>query len=129
MNGDAVRPGFWLVRARLGPGKWGPAAPAAIIVLQTRFEPGEPENEMERSPFYAGFVSGLPVSIWSIHQATHTEGDRILRIERVLHRVEYDRLMAQIAEARRADRYLPMAVPFKPVSRRHVEIPFAAPRR
>lgn len=120
-----VKPGYWMVRARLGPRQYGPLSPAAIIKLHTRYEPGDPDNVMDRSPFYAAFLAGEPIDIWSIQFSAHTQGKAILRIERELTRREYDRLVGQIAEARRWDRYLPMALPFQKPAIESMEIPFA----
>ena len=47
-----------------------------------------------------------------------------LRRGQAISRAEYDQMMASIDAARRADRYLPAAVPFKKVDPRQVEIPF-----
>jgi len=123
---------YWLVRVRLGrkPNKtvqWGPLTPAAIIRLQTRHEPGEASNAMDRSPYYAAFLAGEPIDLielWALQMSTEVTTRRIIQIDRVLTRREYERLLGEIAGARRADRYLPMAVPFQPVRADQVEIPF-----
>ena len=120
----AIIPGYWLVRVRLGRRQYGPMTPAAIIRLHTRTEPGEADNPMDRSPFYAAFLAGEPIDIWSIQFSAHTAGKHIIRTEREITRREYDRMMAEIAEARRQNRYLPMAVPFQAPSIRDMEIPF-----
>jgi len=124
-----VRTGFWLVRARLGRAEnktviWGPASPACIVRLHTRHEPGHPENLMERSPFFAAFVSGEPIGLYDLFPTTDHEQERIFRVERAISQPHYDRLMREIAEARRADRYLPMALPFKPIKIEALEVPF-----
>jgi hypothetical protein len=59
---DKPEPGYWLVKAV----KRGPLIPAAILWLDTRSEPGNPDNLMERSPHLCGFLAGEPVSPWSI---------------------------------------------------------------
>lgn len=109
---EAPREGFW--RLRMGQGF--PYAPARIVMLHTHVEPGEPTNDMTgtRSPHLAAFISGLPVKM----------ADVWMRRSQAITRAEYDRMMAAITEARRADRYLPAAVPFKKVDPRQVEIPF-----
>lgn len=125
---DPVRPGYWVVRFLVAKRRWGPHCPACIIRLQTWHEPGLAENLMERSPFFAAFVSGEPVGIWDIQASTHTTG-RICRVEREITRGEYERLMLPIYAARRADRYLPAALPFQPVRVDQVEIPFLGGNR
>lgn len=124
MLADPVRPGFWLVRFRLAARKWGPATPACIVWLHTRNEPTEPSNAMERSPFLAAFVAGLPASVWDIQASAHTTG-RISRVERRISRAEYEAQMTEITAARRVNRYLPAAVPFQAVAVEHLPIPFA----
>jgi hypothetical protein len=104
--------GFWLLRV----GQGYPWAPARIVMLQTQHEPGVPDNDMRgtRSSHLAAFISGLPVKMADVWE----------RRGRVITRAEYDKAMAAITAARRADRYLPAAVPFQKVSLPHVRIPF-----
>ena len=51
--------GYWLVKLV----KNGPRVPACIRRVETRVEPGEPANRMERSAFLAAFINGEPVAI------------------------------------------------------------------
>lgn len=70
---DRPAPGFWLMRQV----KRGPLVPAAIMLVQTAAEPGEPGNLMERSPFLAAFIAGEPVDIAEIweHRGTEISAD------------------------------------------------------
>ncbi len=109
---DHPRPGFWVLRM----GQGFPWCPARIVMAQTMFEPGEPENDMRgtRSPHLCALISGLPVKMEDVWE----------RRGRVIDRREYDRMMAEIDAARRADVYLPAALPFKKVSLLNVKVPF-----
>lgn len=109
---DHPREGYWLVRA----GKGFPLCPARIVWLETRHEPGCVENDMSgtRSRHLAAFVSGQPVAM---EQVWHRRGEP-------LSRAAYDAMMAQIADARRADKYLPMAAPFTKVAVAQMKVPF-----
>jgi hypothetical protein len=116
------RLGFWLVRERLprkqgevGRAQWGPLLPAKIERIHTTYEPGEKLNTMERSPFFAAFVAGEPVSLYSLQQETHTAGDRIFRVERTIDRAEHDWRVADAAWAREFSPEEPEANPNKAV--------------
>ena len=104
LHASPVRPGYWLVRERLGQRKWGPLLPAAITWVQTLAEPGEPTNKMQRSGFWAASVGDEPVSIWSLQQETHTFGDRIYRREREIDQSEFN---YRIADLRWATEHAP----------------------
>ena len=101
--------------------KRGPLCPLMIGWVQTRFEPGEPTNTMERSPHIAGFLSGEPVPHEELPRlfATGKAGSRHIG------QAEYARLVAEIASNRRAGRFDPRAHPYKPVDIGQVELPFA----
>lgn len=58
-NRHKIETGFWLVQLK----RRGPWCPAAIMLIHTAYEPGNPTNLMERSPFLAAFVSGEPVDL------------------------------------------------------------------
>lgn len=76
---DRPQEGFWLVRQVKG----GPRVPAAIMVVHTTQEPGEPGNLMERSPFVAAFVAGEPVAVdvvWLHRGESITEADYNFRV-------------------------------------------------
>jgi hypothetical protein len=108
---DMPTVGFWTVRCV----PRGPLCPAAIMRLKTLYEPGEPANAMDRSPFLCAFISGQPVAL----------GDVWHRRGRVIHRAEYDRAVAEIAEAVRANVYDPRTNPWKPVDIQSLPLPFA----
>ncbi len=118
------RPGFWLVSARIGPRIWGPAVPAAVMRVHTEHEPGEPDNRMDRSPFWAAFVADEPTRIWSLQQATHTEGDRIYRTIREIDEAEYRFLVAETVWSRQYAPDEPAARPHDAVNLRQIPIPF-----
>jgi len=97
---DPPRAGYWLVRVRVGPGKYGPLVPAAIVVEHTTAEPGEPTNPMDRSPFYAAYLAGEPVSVWTILQRAHTAPERLVRLEQEITAAEYKFRLADMAHAK-----------------------------
>jgi hypothetical protein len=58
--------------------KKAPDAAACIRVIQTRHEPGDPSNRMERSPFLAAFILDEPVDIdrvwlWQLRRISEKE--------------------------------------------------------
>lgn len=76
---DRPKPGFWLLRLVKG----GPDVAACILRLQTRHEPGEPQNQMERSPFLAAFINGEPVdlaAVWERRGRAITEAEHCYRV-------------------------------------------------
>ena len=121
-NDSRPFPGWWLVRCVKG----GPRCPAAIMWLVTAFEPADPENRMvepdgatpTRSPFLAGFVSGLEVPLDRMWPPPGGAGCGPIEGD------EYEMRMREIAWARHQNVYLPAAAPFAPVDRRHVAVPF-----
>lgn len=121
---NPIRPGYWLVRARTGPRQYGPLVPAAIVRVQTKAEPGEASNAMDRSPFFAAFVAGEPVSIYSLQQETHTFGERIYRTEKVIDRAEYEFRCADLDYARRYAPDEPQAAPNKTIDLMQAALPF-----
>ena len=121
---NPIRPGYWLVRARTGPRQWGALVPAAIMLVQTKAEPGEPENIMDRSPFVAAFVAGEPVSIYSLQQETHTFGERIYRTEKVIDRAEHDYRVADLRWAQEHAPDEPQAQPHKTLDLMQAPMPF-----
>lgn len=123
-HANAVRPGYWLVRARTGPRQWGPLVPAAIVVVRTEAEPDEPDNAMDRSPFFAAFVAGQPVSVWSLQQETHTFGERIYRTEQVIGRAEYEYRLADLRWAQEHAPDEPQAQPHKTLDLMQAKLPF-----
>lgn len=66
--------GYWLIRLAKG----GPLVPASIQRIHTTFEPGNPQNEMDRSPFLAAFINGNPVSL---EEVWHRKGQPISKEE------------------------------------------------
>ena len=124
LRANPVRPGYWLVRQRLGQRKWGPLLPAAIMLMHTTAAPGEIDNAMDRSPFYAAFVGDEPVSIWSLQQETHTFGERIYQTERVVDEAEYRFRVADAAWAREHAPDEPQAQPRKPIDLMQAKLPF-----
>lgn len=108
---DFPAPGFWLIRCV----PKGPWAPAAIMRLNTSSEPGQPDNLMDRSSFLAAFISGQPVAL----------ADVWLRRGRIITRAEYNRAVAEIGEAVRANVYDPRCQPWKPVDISALPLPFA----
>lgn len=101
--------------------KRGPLCPFALMWVQTRHEPGNPENTMERSPHVAAWLSGEPVAVGDMARvySTGKAGSGPLS------RGEYARLCAEIAANHRANRYDPRAHPWKPVVVDQLTIPFA----
>jgi hypothetical protein len=96
---DPPRTGFWLARVRVGPGKYGPLVPAAIVIEHTTCEPGE-DNPMDRSPFYAAYLAGEPVSVWTLLQRTHTAPERFVRLEQEITAAEYRYRLADMMHAK-----------------------------
>ena len=107
---DAPQPGFWIVRCVPN----GPLCPAAIVRLQTMYEPGEPTNRMERSAFQGAFISGQPVSIKEVWG----------RRGRIVSRSEYEHALAEIAASMSENVYDPRCQPFVPVDIAALPIPF-----
>lgn len=94
-------PGFWMIRLA----KNGPEVPAAVKRLQTTYEPGNPTNLMERSPFIAAFIRGevvAPARVWE------TRGRSISELE-----YEYQLRLARWANV--TDEITPLAEPTKAV--------------
>src|SRR5215204_721062 len=99
-HADPPHLGYWLARVRVGPGKYGPLTPAAIVIEHTTSEPGVADNVMERSPFYAAYLGGEPVSIWTLLQRSHTAPERFVRLEVDITREEYRYRLADLNHAR-----------------------------
>lgn len=123
-DANAIKPGYWLVRARLGPRAWGPLCPAAIVRIHTTEEPDEPMNAMDRSPFWAAFVAGQPVSIYSLQQETHTFGERIYRAEKIIDRAEYEYRLAELRWAQKHAADEAIAQPDKRIDLMQTSLPF-----
>ncbi len=73
------RPGFWFIR----PVSRGPFVPACIRLINTQQEPGNPENEMDRSPSLGAFINGNPVAladVWERRGAEITEEQHDLAV-------------------------------------------------
>lgn len=106
---------------------WGPLCPARIVWLETRHEPGQPDNDMTgtRSPHLAAFVSGVDVSPYDLRPDTWHQQHRIFRIERAITRAEYDRALVEIAAAVRANVYEPRCRPFEAVRIDDLPLPFS----
>lgn len=71
--------GYWLVRLVKG----GPRVPACIRKIETKAEPGEPANRMERSSFLAAFINGEPVAIdrvWEVRGEPITRQEHDWRV-------------------------------------------------
>lgn len=78
---DKPEPGFWMLRLKKG----GVEVPAAIKRVQTAFEPGNPTNLMDRSPFMAAFIRDEVVALPEVWErrgraVTETEYEYQLRI-------------------------------------------------
>lgn len=69
---NAPEPGYWAVQLTRG----GPLVPACIVFEQTRFEPGELTNIMDRSPILTAYLAGEAVSV---HRVWQMRGDPISR--------------------------------------------------
>jgi hypothetical protein len=95
-------PGFWLVRIHRA-GAW---CPAAIMRLRTQHEPGNPENEMERSPFLAAYISG---GVVALEDVWHRRG-------RAISAGEYWQAVGEIERARARNEYDPRLDPRKPAN-------------
>ena len=61
---DAPQPGFWLIRQAKG----APQVPACIRRFHTHYEPGNPLNLMERSPFLAAEIAGEYIGLDAVWQ-------------------------------------------------------------
>lgn len=108
---DSPQPGFWTIRCV----PKGPLCPAAVMRLLTTREPGvDPPNLMDRSAHLAAFISGQPVAL----------ADVWLRRGAVITRADYNRAVAEIAEAVRANVYDPRCQPWKPVDIASLPLPF-----
>lgn len=68
----APQPGYWAVRQH----RQGPLVPACIVFEQTRFEPGELTNIMDRSPIMTAYLGG---ELASVHRVWQMRGDPISR--------------------------------------------------
>lgn len=97
--------------------KRGPLCPAYLGWVQTRFEPGEPSNTMERSPFIVAYLSGEPTEPARLFATGKAGSSHITR-------AEYARLVAEIASNRRHGRYDPRAFPNRPVDVGQMPLPF-----
>ena len=80
---DRPECGYWLTRMVRN----GPYVCAAILRLQTRSEPDNPSNLMDRSPFMCAFLNGDPVDISTVWlrrgtPITGTEYAHRLRVSR-----------------------------------------------
>lgn len=87
--------------------------------LNTSAEPGQLDNLMDRSSFLAAFISGQPVAL----------ADVWMRRGAVITRAEYNRAVAEIAEAVSANIYDPRTSPWKPVDIDALPLPFQAQNR
>ena len=70
-------------------GKDRPEVPACIRLIQTRAEPGNPDNAMIRSPSLAAFIAGKPVGldeVWTVRGRGITEAE----YERALNDLQWD---------------------------------------
>lgn len=98
--------------------KKGPICPAAIFWVETQVEPGNPENIMTGRPRHvAGYVSLEYVDPVRIFASGGAGGG-------ALSRAGYDRMIADLREDWRRNRYNPKNNPFRPVKVEAVEIPF-----
>ena len=102
--------GWWMIR--LGRGK--PEVPACIQYERTTFEPGEPDNLMDRSAILTARVSGEIVP-WE--RVWHSNGRRISHSE-------YLYQLADAAHAREHRPDDPKANPHKAIDLLTVPIPF-----
>jgi hypothetical protein len=93
---DPPRCGYWLARVRVGPGKYGPLCPAAIVIEHTTVDPSDEQNLMDRSPFYAAYLAGQVVSVWTLLQRAHTEPERFVRLEQEIDEAEYRYRLAEM---------------------------------
>lgn len=103
--------------------KNGPLAPCALMFVETRHEPGAPENDMQgtRSPSFVGFLSGEPVAHEDLARlfASGKAGSRHIT------QAEYAKLVSEIASNRRAGRFDPRQFPYKAVDMDQMALPFA----
>lgn len=106
----APQPGFWAMKLA----KRGVEVGACIRWEETKHEPGEPANAMERSRFLAAFINGKPVAL---HEVWHRRG-------RAIDVAEYRRLVADRAWARQHAPHLPEAEPSRPVDLETLPLPF-----
>lgn len=110
MIGDAPRPGWWMVRMVRG----GPEIPAAIVVVQTTHEPGDPENVMDRSPMLVGYLAGEQVSPARIPW----------QYGRQIDRAEYEHQVSLLRWAQDHEPDHPIAQPSARVDWRRAPMPF-----
>lgn len=103
-------PGYWMVRKAKG----GADVPAAIIRHHTTFEPGEPDNAMDRSPFLAAYIAGEPVGIDEVW----------LWREREIEEWEYRHAIADLEWLRRYKPNDPKVKFRKPVDWQQIDMPF-----
>lgn len=100
--------------------KRGPLCPLMIGWVQTLFEPGQPDNTMERSRHVAGYLSGEPVPNDELARlfASGKAGSRHIT------QAEYAGMVAEIASNRRAGRFDPRAHPYREVDVSQMPLPF-----
>jgi hypothetical protein len=100
--------------------KRGPLCPLMIGWVQTLFEPGQPDNTMERSRHVAGYLSGESVP--------HEELARLFASgkagSRHITQAEYAGMVAEIASNRRAGRFDPRSTPYREVDVSQMPLPF-----
>jgi hypothetical protein len=120
---DPPRVGYWLARVRVGPGQYGPLCPAAIIRVQTVCEPGQESNLMDRSPHYAAFLAGEPVSIWTLLQRSHTAPERFVRLEQDITEAEYRYRLALRGWLQEYEPENPSATPHQAVDWLSAQVP------
>ena len=103
-------PGYWLIRLVKG----GPECPACIQYEQTKFEPGNPSNCMDRSSILTARINGEIVR-WE--RVWHTRG-------RTIDKAEHDFRVADgdWAAANAPDE--PMADPTRRIDHLQVPLPF-----
>jgi hypothetical protein len=107
---DRPEPGFWMMRLVKG----GPEVPAAILRVQTTHEPGEPSNQMDRSPFLVALINGEPVDLATVWE----------RRGRPVTRAEYEFQLADGDWHRAYAPDHPKANPTKPIDTLTVPLPF-----
>jgi hypothetical protein len=59
---DMPECGYWMIRLVKG----GPEVPARIYAHATQYEPGNPDNVMERPSFLVAEISGEPAEVDSV---------------------------------------------------------------
>lgn len=102
--------GYWLMKAVKG----GPEVPASIQWERTECEPGEPDNQMDRSPILTARIASKIVA-W----------DRVWNwTKREIPRADHDFRMADMIWAKQYRPDLPIANPTKKLDLMQAEIPF-----